>query len=519
MTFLDELRSAGRFLRGVRPFLGTVPDVSAAVRRLERQLATPEATFAAVLKRAVFENEGSPYRTLFIWAGITYEDVADGLEKEGVERTLERLYDAGVHVRLEQFKGLQPIRRPGLHLPVSAGDFDNPLLATGYRAQTGGSTGAPRAIEVDLDLLAYESVYHALCFKAAGVQGRPLAIWHAAPPGAVGLKTALIQARLHHPPVRWFSQSSPRRAGLKYSAFTAAVRLVARKAGARIPRPEPTAAHEADRVAAWLVQTRGILVTTPSSAVRVCSSALERDLDISGSFFVLVGEPYTAAKAAVIESTQSRAVSHYAMTECGAIGIACQSPSAPDDVHLLTDKVATIQRVTPAGNRERPVRALFHTSLLPATPKIMLNVESGDIGVREDRSCGCGAVPRGFRRHLHTIRSYEKLTSEGMNFLGVELLRLVEQELPSRFGGRPTDYQLVEQEEDGLPSVRLVVRPAVGELDDSEVVQHVLEFLGRQGGGQRLMAGIWSDGRTLRVVREDPYVTPAGKIQALHTLA
>ena len=31
-------------------------------------------------------------------------------------------------------------------------------------------------------------------------------------------------------------------------------------------------------------------------------------------------------------------------------------------------------------------------------------------------------LPPPFRRHLHTIRSYEKLTSEGMSFLGGDLL-------------------------------------------------------------------------------------------------
>jgi hypothetical protein len=138
--------------------------------------------------------------------------------------------------------------------------------------------------------------------------------------------------------------------------------------------------------------------------------------------------------------------------------------------------------------------------------------------VREERDCGCGAVPAPFRRHLHTIRSYEKLTSEGMNFLGADLLGLVEQILPGRFGGSPTDYQLVEQEESGLPTVRVVVRPTVGEVDEGQVVQEVLEFLRSRGHGQELMAGVWADGRILRIVREDPHVTPGGKIQALQTL-
>lgn len=518
MTFLSELRSAGGFLRGLHPFLRRKLDLPAGLRRIERQLGQPEQIFATLLRDAVFGHAPSPYRALFQWAGLSFEDVAALLAQQGIEGTLELLHDAGVYVTLEEFKGLRLLERPGFELRVRPEDFDNPLNGPRYEARTGGSTGPARAILVDLDLLEYESVYHALCFDAAGVAGRPLAIWHPAPPGAVGLKTALIQLKLGHPAERWFSQTPLRGRTVKYAAFTRSALLAARLRRTRIPTPEYTPAENADRVAGWLAQAQpAILVTTPSSAVRACTAALDEGLDIAGTFFVLVGEPYTPAKAAVVAGAGSRAVCHYAMTEAGAIGIACHAASAPDDVHLLPDKVATIQRDKAVGQRTVP--ALFHSTLLAASPKVMLNVESGDFGVRVDRECGCAALPAGFRRHLHTIRSYEKLTSEGMNFLGTDLLGLLEHVLPGRFGGRPTDYQLVEQEEGGLPTVRLVIRPAVGELDERRVVEEVLEFLRGQGHGQELMANVWADGRTLRIVREDPHVTPGGKIQALQTLA
>jgi hypothetical protein len=518
VTLRGELRSGAGFLRGLRPYLRRGLDLPAALRQVESQLAAPELSFADVLREAVFARPDSPYRALFGWAGIAFDDVVSLLAEHGVEATLERLHDAGVYVTLEEFKGVRPIERPGLELRVRPEDFDNPLTANAYEARTGGSSGAARAILIDLDLLAYESVYHALCFASAGVAGRPLAIWHPAPPGGVGLKTALIQLKLGHPPERWFSQAALRSRTRKYAALTRAVVLAARLSRAHIPTPEHTPARDARQVAHWLAERRpAILVTTPSSAVRTCSAALEAGLDVEGTTFVLVGEPYTPEKAAVIAATGSRAFCHYAMTEAGAIGIACHSPVAPDDVHLLPDKIGTIAREKRVGQRTVP--ALFHTALLPASPKVMVNVESGDFGVLEERDCGCGALPAGFRRHLHTIRSYEKLTSEGMNFLGADLLRLLEHVLPARFGGQPTDYQLVEEEEAGLPTVRLVVRKAVGELDEREVVDEVLGYLRGRGHGQALMANVWADGRTLRVVRQDPHVTPGGKIQALQTLA
>ena len=482
-----------------------------------------ETTFAGVLRRAVFENPASPYRRLFEWSGITQGDVTSMLADGGLDATLGRLCDAGVSVSLDEFKGLRPLERPGLEVPVRAVDFDNPLSAKQYEARTGGSTGPARPILIDLDLLEHETAYHALFFAAAQASDGPLAIWQPAPPGAVGLKTSLIAAKLGRPAEKWFSQTGLRSASIRHAAFTRATIIAARLYGGRVPSPEHTPTQDAGRVATWLAAKRGsgtpaVLVTTASGGVRICTAALADGLDIAETLFVLGGEPYTPEKAAVVASTGSRAVCHYAMAEAGLIGIACQSPNTPDDVHLASDKIATIQRDKRVGADGTTVGALFHTTLLPASPTVMLNVESGDYGVREERACGCQVVPAGFRNHLHTIRSYEKLTSEGMNFLGGHLLGLLERVLPNRFGGHPTDYQLVEREHEGVPTVSLVVSPAVGELDEDEVVGAVLDFLRNQGPAQRLMTEIWAQGRTVRVVREDPHVTAGGKVLPLRTL-
>ena len=148
----------------------------------------------------------------------------------------------------------------------------------------------------------------------------------------------------------------------------------------------------------------------------------------------------------------------------------------------------------------------------------MLNVESGDYAVMERRECGCGTLPPSFDTHLHTIRSYEKLTSEGMSLLGCDLLTLVEQVLPARFGGYPTDYQFVEHEEAGLPKVSLVVRTSVGDLDAARVAETVLAFMRRNGPANALTATLWDQGHTLEVLRGDSLVTPGGKIQPLQTV-
>jgi phenylacetate-coenzyme A ligase PaaK-like adenylate-forming protein len=261
------------------------------------------------------------------------------------------------------------------------------------------------------------------------------------------------------------------------------------------------------------------LISPASAAVRACAAAVDRALEIADTFFIVGGEPYTPEKAAVIEQAGARAASYYAMAEAGMIGIPCLDSVALDDVHLVTDKVATIQRSRPVGSRKSSVAALVHTTLLPASPKLMLNVESGDYGSLAERHCGCGVLPQGFRSHLHTIRSYEKLTSEGMSFLGGDLLSLLEDVLPRRFGGRPTDYQLLERERHGLPKVSLVVDRGVGPLDEGLVASTALEFLSRRDAANGMMAGLWAASGTLEVVRGDPHVTPGGKILPLQLLS
>lgn len=521
--FFEELRAGVRFLKGIRPFLERTLDLPSARRLLEQQLVAREQTFAAILERGVFRHTTSPYRSLFEHAGMQFSDVTSMLGRDGLDATLEQLYDAGIYLTLEEFKGRHPITRPGFQLPVRAEDFDNPLMTQHYQARTGGSSGTPRRVLIDLNLLEHESAYHALFYASAGASDRPLGIWQPAPPGAVGIKTALMQAKLGRSTTRWFSQTPLGSGSTRHAMFTRAILMAAEICGAQIPVPEYTPAIEARKVANWLAEQRAmgtpaILACPASAGVRTCQAALQFGLDISGTLFVLSSEPYTDAKAAVITQTGSRAVCHYAMVEAGLIGLACLCGQRSDDVHLVTDKIATIEREKRVGRAGIAVKGLFHTSLLTASPKLMINVESGDYAVRTERPCTCGALPAGFSKHLHSIRSYEKLTSEGMNFLGTDLLTLVEQILPTRFGGRPTDYQFVEREQNGIPVVSLVISPRVGRLDNGQVARHVLEYLRKQGIGETMMADMWAQSGTLQVIRAEPHVTVGGKILALQTL-
>ncbi len=88
--------------------------------------------------------------------------------------------------------------------------------------------------------------------------------------------------------------------------------------------------------------------------------------------------------------------------------------------------------------------------------------------------------------------------------------------LPGRFGGRPTDYQLVELEVGSLTKVRVRVSPRVGPVDERELAATVLAAVRSGGRPERLMASVWEDAGTLEVVREEPRATAASKILPLY---
>ena len=64
------------------------------------------------------------------------------------------------------------------------------------------------------------------------------------------------------------------------------------------------------------------------------------------------------------------------------------------------------------------------------------------------RPCNCGFGKLGFDTTIGNIRSYEKLTGEGVTFVDTDFIQIIEKELPETFGGKSTDYQLVEDEDE-----------------------------------------------------------------------
>jgi hypothetical protein len=239
-------------------------------------------------------------------------------------------------------------------------------------------------------------------------------------------------------------------------------------------------------------------------------AAEKAGVDLAGTRFTITGEPVTDACLAVIRRGHGDALPDYGSADSGgSISYGCLSPQAPDDVHVFSDLKAVIQ----ADDPPFPKGALLVSSIRPTTPFVFLNVSMGDRATMTDRSCGCPLETLGWKTHLHTIRSYEKLTAGGMTFEDIDIVRVLEEVLPSRFGGGPTDYQLIEDNgDDGQPRLRLLVHPAIGPVDPVVVCSVFLGAIGGNDENKQHMAIHWRRAGFLRIDREAPRTSSSGKI-------
>ena len=169
----------------------------------------------------------------------------------------------------------------------------------------------------------------------------------------------------------------------------------------------------------------------------------------------------------------------------------------------------------PAANVEVP--ALHFTTLLPTAPKILLNAGNDDYGIIERRSCGCLFEQIGLTDHLKEVRSFSKLTGEGVTLVGSEMISMLEDVLPSRFGGSALDYQLLEEEDDrGFTQVTLLISPRVDIRDEAAVIDTVWEAFRARSVGTDQARLLWQSAGTLRIRRGEPVWTARGKLMPMH---
>lgn len=514
----SEIRAGLGFLTRLPRFLRRRLEPAGARAIVERRLRSREDDFLRLAREGIYGHGPSPYRALLREAGCAYGDLERLVRKDGLESALASLLRAGVYLKVDEYKGRSEVKRGSLRLAVAPEDLRHPLSSFHVPVRSSGSSGGATPVMIGLDFIFDCAVNAALTFETRGGWGWAKADWEV--PGGGAVFRLLKLSRFGGPVERWFSHIDPAAAGL-HPRYLWSARLI-RWGGRAAGRPLPSLTHvpleDARPILDWLTSVLGsgrvpCLFTFPSSAVSVCLQAEKSGRDIGGARFLIGGEPVTAARLDVIRRSGGRAIPRYGMIETGPLGYACLNPSRPDEVHLHSDMHALIRAGGESVRLNLPPDSLFLTSLRPSAPFLFLNVSPGDQGRLSERGCGCPLEGLGWTSHLHDIRSFEKLTGAGMTFMDADIVAVLESVLPKRFGGSPTDYQIVEEEDgEGRPVLRLVIRPEVGPLDEGRVVDAFLEAVGRGRGVERIMGLVWKESRLVRVERGAPRQAASGKI-------
>lgn len=517
MSLLEDIKVGARFLSALPSFLRHPVSVEEARTAIRERLANREADFLALVKTAVFENPRSPYRQLFQSAACEFGDVARVVRKEGLEAGLAVLFRHGIYLTADEFKGKAPTLRGGTSMTAAPSCFQNPAVTTHIPMQTSGSSGAHTVVGVDLRNIRDKAIDLEMALHARRGIAWEHANWMV--PGGYSLIHLLEFASMGVPQGRWFSQLDPRDLSPRYVWSGRALRWAGRMSGPfSFPRPEFVSTSDPTPIVKWMRKTlerraTPHLFTYPSSAVRVCEAAMAAGISLEGVQFTVGGEPCTASRLRVIRNARAAYFLHYGTSEAGTVAQGCLDPQHTDDVHTFKEANAMIH--APRGAVGVPSQALFVTSIRPTARLILINVALGDEAVLEERKCTCPLGELGWTTHLFDIRSYQKLTAAGMNLLDADVVRVLEEALPARFGGGPLDYQLAECEDpDGHPRLKLFVNPSVGAFDPDAVADAFLAAVGHGSGA--VTAKLWKEAGILTVESRAPLQGATGKIQHLH---
>jgi hypothetical protein len=517
---LREISAAAAFVVALPSTLRGRISADEARRIIRLRLARREADFVRTARR-LLSNRRGPSAWMMRNAGIELGDIVRLVESETLEGALLVLARHGVYLTAVEAKGRVPLRRGSAtyddeQVAVSAARPGQPAFGSG--ASGGTVRPVPLSCSFESDLAVDVCAYLA----ARGLDQRwRHGFWEV--PGGSSLRHRLWLARVGPRLEVWFSQVDP--ASITESRYRWSERLLglgSRLIGAPLPRARFVPVDDPGPIVHWIdSQLRSGAVphlwTFVSSAARVCQVAASMGVELRGAQLTANGEPITTDRVRSIQEAGAVLGGYYGTAESGPIGYGCLSPEAPDDLHQIGDCHATVLAPDGDSTGDLPVGAVLLSSLRPSTPQPLLNIATGDRAVVSERTCGCALEGIGWTTHLHSIRSYEKLTAGGMTFLDVDVIRVLEHDLPARFGGGPTDYQLVELEGvGGKPKLRLLAHPRIGQIDPDLLVESFLQSIGETGAAQRVMAMRWRQNRIVEVERRPPFVTGGGKLLHIH---
>ena len=200
--YVQELRTAAGFLARLPGYLRHPVSVAEARAALRRRLDHREVDFLALVRRAVYESPGSPYRALLALAGCEYGDLERLVTRDGLESALRSLLRCGVYLTVSELKGRQPVVRGNAKIDVNPSLLRNPLAALHVPVSSSGGRGAEAIVNLDLGFLREVAVDQSLVMAARDGLSWQHAIWMV--PGGSGFKQVLKFSAIGSPPVRWF---------------------------------------------------------------------------------------------------------------------------------------------------------------------------------------------------------------------------------------------------------------------------------------------------------------------------
>jgi hypothetical protein len=499
--------------------------VEEAQDEIKRNLDRREESLLKLARTRIYEDPASPYLKLLKVAGCEFSDLASEVHRYGLERTLERLAREGVYLTPDEFKGKKEVVRGRVSFWVFPEELVRADSSPGIVEHSSGSRGRPLRSFLSLDSIAARTLAQGVFFAAHRLFSHAHALYDAILPASMGVGNLLFNARLGIATDRWFAREIPVKnhlTGWHHNLTTYLIVLMGKRYGPGFPWPESVGHEEIQHIIHWVLDKRregkaSCIRTAVSNATRIARLAWEKGISLEGTKFVVGGEPLTEPKQEVIERAGASATPVYGAAPGLYVGVGCADPLYTDEVHVLQYMTALVRQPRPFSPNDPSISPLLFTTLHRSTAALLLNVGIGDYATTDGRDCGCALEKAGLTLHLHHIRSYEKFTSEGMNYFYGDLYEFLERTLPVEFGGGPGDYQLVEEEdENGQTRLTLRVHPQVGAIDEQKVLHRLRDELARGSWANEFRTRVWERAGTLRVRREAPYASARGKILPLH---
>jgi hypothetical protein len=110
------------------------------------------------------------------------------------------------------------------------------------------------------------------------------------------------------------------------------------------------------------------------------------------------------------------------------------------------------------------------------------------------------------------------LTTQGCTIYTRELVRILEEDLPQKYGGRPGDFQLVEREGRAQTELVLRIHPRLKIASVDDVLQFFIARFSKAYGGA-LAKVQWNGTNGIRAEVAEPVLASSGKFRAIRPLA